>query len=196
METFQKIDKTVKAIFRWISYISAALTFIIAVMVTINILGLKIFNWSIPSCNDWVSYLFCGMFYFAIGFVRLDMGLVSVDTLTNHFPKKVNMAISVFSDIAGAVIFVLIGYFSISLLGKNYKYKLMSSTAAGHFPLWPFNLIVVIFSFLLAFTMIWHILETFLIQKEINIDDPKHEMSKEARTETVTRKQIEEDKAE
>lgn len=69
MEGFKKADHIVESITRYISYASGVLAFLIAVIVTINIITTKLFNWSIPSCNDWVAYLFCGMFYFAISFV-------------------------------------------------------------------------------------------------------------------------------
>ena len=45
----------------------------------------------------------------------------------------------------------------------------MSSTAAGAFPLWPFNLIIIIFALLMIVAMIWCILRVFVngITKEI-----------------------------
>ena len=198
MEGFKKADGIIELITKYISYASGALAFIIAMLVTINIITTKLFNWSIPSCNDWVSYLFCGMFYFAISYVRLSTGLVSVDIFTNKFPKSVNNAISFFSDLLGLILHSLIGYYSISLMAKNFKYHVLSSTAKGNFELWPFNLIVVVFSFMFAFTMLWHIIRQLVYSKndeQRNVDDPKHVLSVDARTEEVSEKQIKEDQA-
>lgn len=195
MERFYKVDKTIEAVTRCISYASGIIAFLIAVIVTVNIITTKLFNWSIPSCNDWVAYMFCGMFYFAIPYVRLSTGLVSVDIFTNKFPKAVNNVITVISDLMGLVLHGMIGYYSISLLKKNMQYHVTSSTAKGNFELWPFNLIVVIFSFVFAFTMIWHIIRLFVNNNERNTDDPKHVFSKDARVEEVSQEKIEEDKA-
>lgn len=126
--------------------------------------------------------------------MRLSTGLVSVDILTNKFPKTVNDTISIFSDIVGLILYSLIGYFSISLLSKNMKYHVASSTAKGSFELWPFNLIVVVFSFMFAFTMIWHIIRTVVNKNQRNADDPKHVLSVDARVEQVSQEKIEEDK--
>lgn len=157
MERFFKVDCAVETGFKWISYLSGILTFIIAVVVTINIITTKLFSWSIPSASDWVSYLFCGMFYFAISYVKLTQGLVAVDIFSNHFPGIVNDVISIFSDLAAAVLYGMIGYYALPLLQKNLKYHIMSSSGTGAFPLWPFNGIVMIFSTLFALTMLWHI---------------------------------------
>lgn len=194
MERFYKIDRTVETITKYFSYVSGIVAFLIAVIVTINIITTKLFNWSIPSCNDWVAYLFCIMFYFAIPFVRLSTGLVSVDILTNKFPKTVNNMITVFSDVLGFVLHGMIGYYSISLLQKNIKYHVTSSTAKGNFELWPFNLIIVVFSILFSLTMLWHIVRTFVDSGKRNIDDPKHVFSMDARVPEVSQQKIEEDR--
>ena len=195
MERFLKVDKTLEAITRYISYASGVIAFLIAVIVTINIITTKLFNWSIPSCNDYVAYMFCGMFYFAISYVRLSTGLVSVDIFTNKFPKAVNNVITVVSDILGFVLYGMIGYFSIALMLKNMQYHVTSSTAKGNFELWPFNLIVVVFSFMFAFTMLWHIVRLCFNKGERNSDDPKHVFSKDARVEEVSQEKIKEDEA-
>ncbi len=165
MERFCKIDNIVENVFKWMSYVSGILTFIIAVLVTVNIITTKLFSWSIPSATDYVSYMFCGLFYFAIGYVRLTQGLVAVDIFTQHFPSVVNDIITIFSDLVATGLYGMIGFYALPLMQKNMKYHVSSSTAAGSFELWPFNAIVMIFSLLFAFTMIWHIVRLFVYKQ-------------------------------
>ena len=165
MERFFKIDCAIETLFKWISYLSGILTFIIAVVVTANVITTKLFTWSIPGATEWVSYLFCGMFYFAISYVKLSQGLVAVDILSNRFPPVVNDIVTIFSDLAAAVLYGMIGYYAFPLLQKNMQYHIMSSTGSGAFPLWPFNGIVMVFSSLFAFTMLWHIVRLFVYKQ-------------------------------
>lgn len=165
MDRFAKIDCAIENGFKRISYLSGFLTFIIAIVVTINIITTKLFSWSIPSATEWVSYLFCGMFYFAISYVKLSQGLVAVDILSVHFPPVVNDIITIFSDLAAAALYGMIGYYALPLLQKNLNYHVMSSTGTGAFPLWPFNGIVMVFSTLFAFTMIWHIVRLLVYRQ-------------------------------
>ncbi len=165
MERFCKIDNAVENVFKWLSYVSAVLTFMIAVLVTINIITTKLLSWSIPSATDYVSYMFCALFYFAIGYVRLTQGLVAVDIFTQRFPPIVNDIITVFSDLVAIGLYGMIGCFALPLMQKNMKYHVSSSSATGSFELWPFNAIVMIFALLFALTMVWHIVRLFVYKQ-------------------------------
>ena len=165
LERFYKVDGIVENVFKWLSYVSGIASFLIGFLVTLNIITSKLFNWSIPSVNDWVSYMFLLMFCFAISYVRLSQGLVSVDILTKRFPDKLNDAITVFSDIVGFVLYGLIGYYAWPLMLKNLKYHVRRSYTKGSFDLWPFNLVLMIFFSLFALTMIWHIIRLFVYKQ-------------------------------
>lgn len=154
---FFKVDVAIETVLKYISYLAGGITFLIALFVTINIVTTKVFTWSIPGVTEWVTYLFIGMIYFSIGYVRLSMGLVSVDVISNHLPNVVNDVITVLSDIAGAVCYGMIARYAWPLLMSNLQLHVYSSTGKGKFLLWPFNLIVMVFAGVFAFTMLWHI---------------------------------------
>jgi TRAP-type C4-dicarboxylate transport system permease small subunit len=166
---FLKIDKTVTEISRKISLISGIIMIVISVLSTANVLTSKILKWSIPGANDWVTYLFLAAVYCSIVYVRLGSGLISVDLISAHYPPLVKNIISILADLCGIAIFGAISIYSVPLLQSNIKYHSMSSTASGAFALWPFNLIVIIFSILMGLAMIWCILRIFVhgITKEI-----------------------------
>ena len=162
LATFFKIDVAIETVLKYISYIAGAITFLIALFVTINIVTTKVFTWSIPGVTEWVTYLFIGMIYFSIGYVRLSMGLVSVDVISNHLPSAVNDAVTVLSDIAGAVCYGMVARYAWPLMLSNLQLHVYSSTGTGKFLIWPFNAIIMVFAGIFAFTMLWHILRLFV----------------------------------
>jgi TRAP-type C4-dicarboxylate transport system permease small subunit len=162
LERFFRVDVAIENVLKYISYLSGAITFFIALFVTINIITTKVFTWSIPSVTEWVTYLFIGMIFFSVSYVRLSMGLVSVDVISNHLPGVVNDIIAVLSDLVGAVCYGMIAWYAWPLAVDNFKLKVYSSTGVGRFPLWPFNIVIMIFSGVFAFTMLWHIVRLFV----------------------------------
>ena len=157
---FQKIDGVIVKILKKISIISGLLMAIIAVLATANVLTSKILTWSIPSVNDWITYLFVGVVYCSIAYCRLGDGLISVDILSAHYPKIVKNIFSMICDLIGGFIFVMIVKCSIPLFKNNFDLNVMSSTGKGSFPLWPFNLAIVVFSAIMALAMAWGIVRT------------------------------------
>ena len=145
---FSKIDKLLIKIFGKIALLSGIFMIIISFLATANVLTSKLFKWSIPAANDWVTYLFLAAVYCSIVYVRLDTGLIAVDLLSSHYPAIVKNLISIIADVCGILIFGAI---------------------FGAFPLWPFNLIIIIFALLMIVAMIWCILRVFVngITKEI-----------------------------
>ena len=169
---FYKLDKKLTKIFGKISILSGIFMIIISYLATANVLTSKLFKWSIPAANDWVTYLFLAAVYCSIVYVRLDTGLIAVDLLSSHYPPVVKNILSIVADGCGIAIFGAIFRYSIPLLQQNFKYHAMSSTANGAFPLWPFNLIIIIFTLLMMLAMIWCILRVFVngITREIPKD--------------------------
>lgn len=166
---FSKIDKLLLKIFGKISILSGIFMIIISFLATANVLTSKLFKWSIPAANDWVTYLFLAAVYCSIVYVRLDTGLIAVDLLSSKYPAVVKNLISIIADVCGIIIFGAIFRYSLPLFQQNFKYHTMSSTATGAFPLWPFNLIIIIFTLLMIVAMIWCILRVFIhgITKEM-----------------------------
>ena len=160
--TFKRIDKIIMSITKSVSLISGILMVIIAVLATANVLTSKIGKWSIPGVNDWITYLFLGVVYCSIAFVRLDSGLIQVDILSNHYPPVLKNILGIISDLFGIGIFALIFWYGIPLFKENLRFKQMSSTAAGSFVLWPFNLIILIFSIMMIIAIIWSIIRVFV----------------------------------
>lgn len=160
--SFRKIDSAITKLFGKIAVLSGIFMIIIAFLATANVITSKMLKWSIPSVNDWVTYLFLGAVYCSIAYVRLGSGLISVDILSSHYPAVVKNLLSIAADVLGFGIFFMIFYNSIPLLKKNYAFHVMSSTGSGAFPLWPFNLIVVIFTLIMAFCCIWCIIRVFV----------------------------------
>lgn len=157
IKSFFKVDICIEKGLKYISYLATIIALIIAVSATVNIITTKLLTWSVPNVNMWITYLFIGLVFFSVPYVRLTTGLISVDIITNRFPDKLNDIITIVSDLVGFICYGLISRYAYPLLVTNYTHHVTSSTGVGNFPLWPFNLILMIFSGLFALTMLWHI---------------------------------------
>ena len=102
---FYKLDKKLTKIFGKISILSGIFMIIISFLATANVLTSKLFKWSIPAANDWVTYLFLAAVYCSIVYVRLDTGLIAVDLLSSHYPPVVKNILSIVADGCGIAIF-------------------------------------------------------------------------------------------
>ena len=157
---FRKVDAIVVKIFRYISYPAAILLVIIALIATINVITSKLFSWIVPSNIDWITYLIIPVVFLSLAHVQLDRGLVTVDFISSHYPKKLKDTIDIISDVLLIFINAFIGYRGFVLMFDKIATKEMSSTDAGSFYLWPFCLILGFGMFCFAFTSFWCILRT------------------------------------
>ncbi len=158
---FEKADRTIMRVVSFLALFSGLFMAVIAVAATANVLSSKIFMWSIPSINDYITYLFLGVVYCSIAYCQLGPGLICVDIISRHYPPLVSNLLSVLSSLLGMGIFGLIFHYSVPLFRENLAMKVMSSTGKGGFPLWPFNLTVVVFSALMVLAMAWTIVRVF-----------------------------------
>lgn len=150
-----KIDRIFMKIFRGVSYLSALLVFIVAVAVTANVIYAKLTHNSIPSVNDWVTYLLVPIVFFGAGYMMLDRGLIEVDFISRHFPRAVRDALSVLSSAIGIFISVIIIRHQWTLMLNYISLNKMSSVSRLHFPLWPFPLIIILGMIMISAAFLW-----------------------------------------
>ena len=157
METFKKIDNIVISIEKWLSYSAPIILIIMALIATVNVLTSKIFVVSVPGNIMWITYLLIPVTYFACPFEQSHRGFMTVDAFSSKYPKIGQQILQYFSDLFGAAIYALCGYAAIPLLRDDFMYKTLSETGSQGFVLWPFDLILIVMCFVLAFSFLWNI---------------------------------------
>jgi TRAP-type C4-dicarboxylate transport system permease small subunit len=129
-----------------------------ALIATANVIVQKLFHGNISSANDYVTYMFVVIVYAAIPHVQMETDLTNVDILSVHFPKKVNLVISIIGDVIGMGIFGFIGYAVYrNVFVKYFTLKTVATIgASGTFVLWPFALLAAVSMMLMVFTFVWN----------------------------------------
>ena len=166
VNTFKKIDRVVFKTTKCLSYISAVALVLVALICTIDVVGLKLFGTGIRNGTDIVTYLNIPVVFMAIAFIQVERGHTSIDLLVSRFPKVVQRIISTVGNLLGAVVCGFVSW-RIVLLTID-KFEKLSKASAGRysFVIWPFAAIVAIGFALLALAMLWCVVRDLTIPKE------------------------------
>lgn len=162
---FERVDRAMLTISRYISYLVGAAILIIMFLALINVVVTKLFKFSVPSATEWITYLNILAVFPAVAFVQLDRGHTRVDLFDNRFPGFVQQIIQIFSDLLGMVLCGLISWRTFVLFQDQIQKGTMSSSSAltkGSFPLWPFSLLLSVFCALWLLAFAWSIIRTLV----------------------------------
>lgn len=155
LSLIRQIDCIITKTFRIISYAAGVIAFVVVVLATANVICSKLTHVSIPSANDWITYLLVPIVYLSIGYMVLDRGLIEVDFVSKHYPRWLKIVISLFSTLACTIINVFIIRYQLQLTNNYLALNKMSSTSPLHFPLWPFPVIILIGMVMMSVAMLW-----------------------------------------
>ena len=162
---FDRIDRIMLKISRYISYLVGAAILIIMLLALINVIVTKLFKFSVPSSTEWITYLNILAVFPAVAFVQLDRGHTRVDLFDNRFPAAVKKLVEVFSDILGMGLCGLISWRAFVLFQDQLRKMTMSSSSAltkGAFPLWPFSLLLSFFCVLWLLAFAWSVVRVIV----------------------------------
>lgn len=161
----QNIDKVMVKIADWSAYISVICLLIATFLSFVNICTTKLFHFSINNTTELVQYLLVPIVYCAVTKVQMDGGLMHVDLISRLFPQWLQDLIGSIGAILGVVMYSFAGYTGISLLQRNYTLHKLAASSVSSFEIWPFVLIYVVFSFLLAVALLWSLVRAFCLRK-------------------------------
>lgn len=164
--TFKKIDRAVFKATKYLSYISAVALVLVALICTVDVVGLKLFGSGVRNGTDIVTYLNIPVVFMAIAFIQVERGHTSIDLLLTKFPKVLQRIIVTVGNALGAVVSGFVCW-RIVLLTID-KFQKLSTASAGRnsFVIWPFAAIVALGFALLALAMVWCIIRDFTIPRE------------------------------
>ena len=163
---FKKIDRAVFKTTKCLSYVSAIALILVAVICTVDVVGLKLFGSGIRNGTDIVTYLNIPVVFMAIAFIQVERGHTSIDLLLGKFPKIVQRIIVIIGNLLGAVVSGFVSWRIVMLTIE--KFQKMSTASAGRnsFVVWPFAAIVALGLALLALAMLWCVIRDITIPKE------------------------------
>ncbi|MGI5971287.1 MAG: TRAP transporter small permease [Oscillospiraceae bacterium] len=152
------LDKWIAKIARCFSYLGSAAIIITAFLAFAGIVSSKLFRFSIANVNELIDYLLIAVVYCCVADIQLGGGLIQVDIFYRKFPKALKKVIKLFTSVAGMAIYAFAAYQAISLFEKHYSLKTTAAASINSFVIWPFTLLYIIGSFMLAFALLWSIL--------------------------------------
>lgn len=158
---YDKMDRVIVRIFKYISYISGVCLIGIMLVAFFNVLGEKIFHKGIPASTEIVQYLHIPVVFLACAFVTVDTGHTKIDLLSSHFPRWLQQLFITIGNLCGTFICGFVGARGIVQMQKFMATHAKSSTTGVGFSKWPFALIFSIGFFLLAFSFLWSIVRQY-----------------------------------
>ena len=166
LQGFWKVDSMICRIAGTISKVTPFIIIIMALGATVNVIINKTLGTSIPSVNDWISFLMIPVVWLCLAQVTLKGKLVSVDFLSKHFPVILNRIIQALGYLIGAAVTFYIMTRQWSLMKSNYESGKLSSTSGLNFVLWPFSAILAIGLGLSALAFIWMSVRQFVPERQ------------------------------
>jgi TRAP-type C4-dicarboxylate transport system permease small subunit len=161
---FERADRAVVAVIRWISYISGFFLLAIMLIAFFDVVGQKLARLGIPGmggipmASALIQYFHIPVVFLAAGFVTLDRGHINIDLLSGHFPKAVQKAIVSIGHLLGASVCAFIAYRAFAvLMVRFYVNHSPISTAASSWPKWPFAFIHGLGFAVMCFSFLWAI---------------------------------------
>lgn len=154
-----KIDRGFNWAARWFSYLGGIALLFMGVIAFINVIASKVFGRAIANVNDLIDYLMIAVVYCCAADCQLNGGgLIQVDIFFRKFPYRMKKIIKAIGYLAGVCIYTFAGYQAFSLLSKHISVRTTASTSASSFVIWPFTLLYIVGTFVLALALLWSVI--------------------------------------
>jgi len=172
--SLRKVDSVIYKVLKYISYVCPVILVYMAVSATVDVIATKAFGRALNNINDYIEYLLIAVIYCGAPFVQISTGFVRVDIIYGKFPRGLKRVINLIAYAAATALYAVAGYQGLSLLRKHIASKQLASSALSSFQIWPFTLVYIIGTFLLAVILLWSVVRLIFIP-DVVLDEPPAE---------------------
>lgn len=166
MSPAAKIDRYLNWGARWFSYLGGIALIFMALILFVNVISAKVFGRAITNVNELVDYFLIAVVYCCVADCQLNGGgLIQVDIFFRKFPDPMKKVVKGFGYLLGILVYAFAAYQAISLLNKHFTFKTLAASAASSFQIWPFTLLYIIGSFVLALALLWSVVRMFFLPR-------------------------------
>ncbi len=158
---FDRIDRVILAVTRWISYGSGICLFIIMVLAFCNVVTSKLMSRAIPNATDIVAYLNVPICFLSVAYVQLERGHTNIMLLQRHFHPVPAKIVRIVSHLLGAGVCGIIGWRAIIQTGKWFASHQTASSNISSIKIWPYACILAFGYLLLALCFLWSVVREF-----------------------------------
>lgn len=146
-----KFDRGYTMVADKISCLSALCLIFIMLLAVVDIVSSKTINKSIPGAYEIIQMLSVPLVYCTMCYVQMTRGQMNIPIITDHLPPVFQKLLRILSNALGVVVSIFIAY-----QGYFYTMKLYQTVArtsgAVRILTWPFCMILVIGTVLIAFS--------------------------------------------
>ena len=130
--------------------IAAILAFLLSFLVCADVIGRVVFNSPVKGTPEIVSYSIVVICFLQAAYAIRSGGMIWVDAVTQHLPRRVQAGCEIFGALLGVVFFGLVCWGSIEPASYSWASNEFEGEGALRVPAWPARFIVVLGTFLAA----------------------------------------------
>jgi TRAP-type C4-dicarboxylate transport system permease small subunit len=160
------VEDKILSIDKYLSYIAAVFGALIMIIATVDVITAKIFSVSVPSGKQLIEEFNVIIVFLAIPYVAIERGHINITLFDRWMSHKFARIVKLFGHTLGALVSGFCTWRSWILVADSfaqhsYKY------GAIDFPLWPFQLVVLLGFALLTISFIVLFIKELVISQKI-----------------------------
>lgn len=161
------VDAFFRAVTKWFSFLGGASLILMGIMLFVNIICSKVLGKAINNVNELVNYLLIAVVYCCGASCQLNEGgMVQVDIFYRKFPPVLQVIVKSIGYFLGFCLYSFAGCQALSLLKKYISAKTLAAASTSSFVIWPFTLLYIIGTFMLAISLLWSVIRAVFLQED------------------------------
>ncbi len=141
MSAFARLYRAYGRLLRGFGVISAIATFVMMLLVVINVIGRYLFNKPLTGTLEFTESLLVLIIFLSVALTQYDGGHIRVTLLTRRLPRAWARGFSIGAMLAGAAFFTWCGYAAWIYAAQSYSFG-EQEWGEVVFPLWPMKFVV------------------------------------------------------
>jgi TRAP-type C4-dicarboxylate transport system permease small subunit len=141
MSPFERFYRAYGRLLRFCGLISQIATFVMMLLVVINVLGRYLINKPLTGTLEFTESLLVLIIFLSVALTQYDGGHIRVNLITRRLPKAWARVLTVISMLCGAAFFTWCGYAAWVFAAQSYSFG-EQEWGEVVFPLWPMKFVV------------------------------------------------------
>ncbi len=136
------LEKVIIPVSKALNAVGVATIMLISVFIVIDIILRAVFNSPITGGYELVEFSMVIVVFLAFSYTQVKKGHVSVELLTDHFPKPVQAILAIFTDLISLAFWGAIAYAGFAQAISQYEKNVVSGTL--RLPVYPTVLVMAV----------------------------------------------------
>jgi TRAP-type C4-dicarboxylate transport system permease small subunit len=147
------VETGVTSVNKWLSIGAAVFGALIMIIATVDVISAKVFKTSVPNGKQFIEEFNVLLTFLAIAYVTHERGHIRITILEQWLSARVGHICRLFGHVVGALCIGFCTWRAVALLQDSFA-KHAYKHGVLDFPLWPFQMVVLLGFALLTITFI------------------------------------------